>query len=64
MPASPSLNAPPLAELPGWIAGRLRRQQQSADLDGLKFIAERVEGNLLPPIRKSRNSPCFTRPGN
>ncbi len=41
------LNAPPLAELPGWIAGRLRRQQQGADLDALKFIAERVEGNLL-----------------
>ena len=41
------LNAPPLAELPGWIAGRLRRQQQGADLDSLKFIAERVEGNLL-----------------
>jgi DNA polymerase III subunit delta len=39
--------APPLAELPGWIAGRLRRQQQSADLESLKFIAERVEGNLL-----------------
>jgi len=41
------LMAPPLAELPGWIAGRLRRQQQGADLDSLKFIAERVEGNLL-----------------
>ena len=41
------LNAPPLGELPGWIAGRLRRQQQSADLESLKFIAERVEGNLL-----------------
>ncbi len=41
------LNAPPLAELPGWIAGRLRRQQQSADPESLKFIAERVEGNLL-----------------
>ena len=41
------LMAPPLAELPGWIAGRLRRQQQSADTDSLKFIAERVEGNLL-----------------
>jgi DNA polymerase-3 subunit delta len=24
------LTAPPLAELPGWIAGRLRRQQQSS----------------------------------
>lgn len=41
------LIAPALAELPGWIAGRLRRQQQSADLESLKFIAERVEGNLL-----------------
>ena len=41
------LNAPPLPELPGWIAGRLRRQQQSADMESLKFIAERVEGNLL-----------------
>ncbi len=38
---------PNLAELPAWIAGRLRRQQQSADPDGLRFIAERVEGNLL-----------------
>jgi hypothetical protein len=48
MPASrSSWTAPPLAELPGWIAGRLRRQQQSADLESLKFIAERVEGNLL-----------------
>lgn len=41
------LNAPPLAELPGWIAGRLRRQQQSADPESLRFIADRVEGNLL-----------------
>src|SRR5574343_410309 len=41
------LNAPPLAELPGWIAGRLRRQHQSADPESLGFSAERVEGNLL-----------------
>lgn len=41
------LIAPVLANLPEWIAGRLRRQQQSADADGLRFIAERVEGNLL-----------------
>jgi DNA polymerase-3 subunit delta len=45
--AAIKLMAPPLAELPGWIAGRLRRQQQSAELESLKFIAERVEGNLL-----------------
>ncbi len=38
---------PNLTELPNWIAGRLRRQQQSAESEGLRFIAERVEGNLL-----------------
>ena len=42
--------APPAADVPIWKS--------------LKFIAERVEGNLLAAIRKSRNSPCFTRPGN
>ena len=41
------LTPPNLAELPGWIAHRLRRQKQSADAEGLRFIAERVEGNLL-----------------
>jgi DNA polymerase-3 subunit delta len=38
---------PNLAQLPAWIAGRLRSQQQQADTDALRFIAERVEGNLL-----------------
>ena len=38
---------PNLAELPSWIAARLRRQKQSTEADGLRFIAERVEGNLL-----------------
>ena len=38
---------PNLAELPAWIAGRLRRQQQKTGNDALRFIAERVEGNLL-----------------
>lgn len=41
------LDAPPLAELPGWIAGRLARQRQTAAPEDLRFIAERVEGNLL-----------------
>ncbi|MEY2633548.1 MAG: hypothetical protein RIR00_2202 [Pseudomonadota bacterium] len=48
------LQAPPLAELPGWIAGRLRRQQQSADSEALRFIAERVEGNLLAAHQEIR----------
>lgn len=38
---------PNLAQLPAWIASRLHRQQQQADDDALRFIAERVEGNLL-----------------
>ncbi len=41
------LTPPGLAELPAWIGGRLRRQGQSAADDGLRFIAERVEGHLL-----------------
>jgi DNA polymerase III subunit delta len=39
--------APGLAELPGWLGMRLKRQGQSADADALRFIAERTEGNLL-----------------
>jgi DNA polymerase-3 subunit delta len=45
--AAVKLIQPNLAELPAWIAGRLRRQEQSADAEGLRFIAERVEGNLI-----------------
>jgi DNA polymerase-3 subunit delta len=41
------LDTPALSELPRWIADRLARQQQQADEEGLRFIAERVEGNLL-----------------
>jgi DNA polymerase-3 subunit delta len=41
------LDAPPLAELPGWIAGRLARLGREAEEEGLRFMAERVEGNLL-----------------
>lgn len=37
----------PRNALPAWIAGRLKRQQQSADPDTLNFLADRVEGNLL-----------------
>ncbi|MGH6612351.1 MAG: DNA polymerase III subunit delta, partial [Burkholderiaceae bacterium] len=35
------------AELPRWIAQRLKRQQQSASQQALEFIADKVEGNLL-----------------
>ena len=40
-------NAPELAQLPEWIAGRLARQGQSAPREALEFIAAHVEGNLL-----------------
>ena len=39
--------APPLPQLPTWIAGRLKRQNQSAPREALEFIATHVEGNLL-----------------
>ena len=58
------LNAPPLAELPGWIAGRLRRQQQSAEIDSLKFIAERVEGNLLAAHQEIQKLALLYPPGS
>jgi len=35
------------AALPNWIGQRLASQGQSADRQGLDFIADRVEGNLL-----------------
>ncbi len=34
-------------ELPEWLAGRLARQQQSASVETLEWLADRVEGNLL-----------------
>ncbi|TCS36820.1 DNA polymerase III delta subunit [Paucimonas lemoignei] len=34
-------------QLPNWIGTRLAAQKQSADRQGIDFIAERVEGNLL-----------------
>ncbi|MDR0776049.1 MAG: DNA polymerase III subunit delta [Azonexus sp.] len=57
------LNAPPLAELPGWIAGRLRRQQQSAEIESLKFVAERVEGNLLAAHQEIQKLGLLYPPG-
>ncbi len=41
-----------LNALPAWIAGRLKRQGQSADADTLAFLAERVEGNLLAAFQE------------
>ena len=34
-------------QLPAWLAGRLKLQNQSTDVASLAFIANQVEGNLL-----------------
>jgi DNA polymerase-3 subunit delta len=39
--------APGVAQLPAWLAGRLKRQNQTASREALDFIATHVEGNLL-----------------
>ncbi len=42
----------PRQQLPAWIAGRLQRQQQSADSATLEFLADRCEGNLLAAFQE------------
>jgi len=42
----------PRSALPRWIAGRLKRQDQSADESTLEFIADRCEGNLLAAFQE------------
>jgi DNA polymerase-3 subunit delta len=54
---------PNLAELPAWLAGRLRRQQQSADSEALRFIAERVEGNLIAAHQEIQKLGLLHPPG-
>ena len=54
---------PNLADLPAWIAGRLRRQEQSADSEGLRFIAERVEGNLIAAHQEIQKLGLLHPPG-
>lgn len=57
------LTAPSLNDLPAWLTGRLRRQQQSADFESLKFIAERVEGNLLAAHQEIQKLGLLYPPG-
>lgn len=37
----------PRKQLPQWLVGRLKAQNQEADQETLDFIADRVEGNLI-----------------
>lgn len=41
-----------LDALPAWIAGRLKRQNQSVDADTLAFFVGQVEGNLLAALQE------------
>lgn len=56
-------NAPELAQLPQWIAGRLARQGQSAPREALAFIAEHVEGNLLAAHQEIQKLALLFDPG-
>jgi DNA polymerase-3 subunit delta len=51
------------AALPGWIGTRLAAQGQSADRQGLDFIAERVEGNLLAAHQEIQKLGLLHEPG-
>ncbi|WP_332876626.1 DNA polymerase III subunit delta [Massilia sp. S19_KUP03_FR1] len=51
------------AALPGWIGTRLAAQQQSADRQGLDFIADRVEGNLLAAHQEIQKLGLLHEPG-
>lgn len=42
----------PRSELPRWISGRLKRQEQTADDATLEFLADRCEGNLLAAFQE------------
>ena len=42
----------PRSTLPSWIAGRLKRQDQTADEATLEFLADRCEGNLLAAFQE------------
>jgi DNA polymerase-3 subunit delta len=48
------LDAPPLEQLPAWIARRLAAQRQSAPAEALEFIAGHIEGNLLAAQQEIR----------
>jgi DNA polymerase-3 subunit delta len=51
------------AQLPGWIGVRLASQGQSADRQGLDFIADRVEGNLLAAHQEIQKLGLLYEPG-
>ncbi len=51
------------AQLPNWIGIRLAAQGHSADKQGVEFIAERVEGNLLAAHQEIQKLALLYPPG-
>lgn len=51
------------AALPNWIGQRLAAQGQSAERQGLDFIADRVEGNLLAAHQEIQKLGLLHEPG-
>ncbi|UVW28448.1 DNA polymerase III subunit delta [Massilia sp. H6] len=51
------------AQLPNWIGTRLAAQGQSVDRQGLDFIADRVEGNLLAAHQEIQKLGLLHEPG-
>ena len=63
--AAVTIEATPVdrARLPHWLKSRLARQQQSADVEALEFLADRVEGNLLAAQQEIRKLALLCPPG-
>ena len=51
------------SRLPQWLKGRLARQQQSTGEEGLEFLADRVEGNLLAAQQEIQKLALLCAPG-
>ncbi len=52
-----------LEQLPRWVGERLARQNQSADAETLRFLAEQVEGNLLAAHQEIQKLGLLYPPG-
>lgn len=51
------------AELPTFLAARLRQQNQSASHEALEFLADCTEGNLLAAVQEVRKLALLAPPG-
>ena len=63
--AATMIEAAPIdrALLPQWLKDRLARQQQSVSEEGLEFLADRVEGNLLAAQQEMKKLVLLCAPG-